>query len=624
MGISFRQVSTCPFSRLTHATIAAYLVIVLATAPLSSQVSTQELEYLRPIDRLVQNAIERREIPGCVVLVGNGNRILWHRAYGNLQTQPEPSPARKDGVYDLASLTKPIVTATSIMILRDQDKVALDEPAARYWPAFGQNGKSKVTLRQLLLHTSGLIADNALADYEHGPERALKNVAGLPLRSNPGQRFRYSDVGYIVLGEIVRRVSGKSLDQFAEENIFKPCGMRQTTFRPARSMISRIAPTEKRKGKWLRGQVHDPRAARMGGVAGHAGLFSNAYDLSLFCQMLLNDGEFNRNRILSKQALQEMFKPQKLPGGGSRTAGWDHRSAYSGNRGDLFSEQAIGHGGFTGTGLWVDPTSGTYIVFLSNRLHPDGKGHANRTIGRIATLAAAATLNRRRETGVGRNVFTVKTGIDVLQSSGFDFLAGKRVGLITNHSGQNMIGETTIELLAKSRKVNLVKLFSPEHGLKAKLEGKLNHHWDRTWNLPVISLYGSNLVPTTADLKDIDVLVFDIQDVGVRHYTYLSTMGLALQAAAEHDVEFVVLDRPNPLGGLQVEGPILDRGSESFVGFHSIPLRHGDDDGRIGADDQVRAKMENETQSFQAAGLESETSLRSNPIGVGQSFTQFA
>ena len=328
-------------------------------------------------------------MPGCVVLVGYRGRIAWLKAYGSRQLKPDVVPMTTNTVFDLASLTKPIATATSVMMLIEEGLIELDAPVTRYIPEFGVNGKAAITIRQLLTHQSGLLPDNSIRDYKDGRAEAFRLIYELDLLAEPGTRFMYSDVGFIVLGEIVERVSGRTLDIYSTERIFAPLGMSETGFNPDSTLKQRAAPTQQRDGKWMRGEVHDPRAYLLEGVAGHAGLFSTAEDLARYAQMLLNDGMFEKSRLMKAETCQLMQSSQQVSSG-VRTLGWDRRTGYSSNRGDLFSAEAFGHGGFTGTALWIDPQQEMFVIFLSNRVHPDGKGSVNSLAGRIGTIAAAA------------------------------------------------------------------------------------------------------------------------------------------------------------------------------------------------------------------------------------------
>ncbi len=529
-----------------------------------------EASKLAEIDDRVAESIAQKRMPGCVILVARQGRIALLKAYGDRSLEPERVPMTTDTVFDLASITKPAATATSVMLLIEQGKLALDDTAAQHWPEFGQHGKERITIRQLLTHQGGLIPDNALADYEQGFEEAMQRVCGLKLQSEPGTKFAYSDVSFIVLGELVRRLTGKDVNAFSQVNVFRPLGLRETSFLPAEALAARAAVTQEREGRWMRGEVHDPRAYLMGGVAGHAGLFSTAEDLAVYAQMLHGRGEYGGVRVMKPETVAWMTTANRVSSG-LRGLGWDMKTSYSINRGQGLSPRAFGHGGFTGTVLWIDPELELTFIFLSNRVHPDGKGLVNPLAGKIATLLAQAVVGRSEAASEG-----VLTGLDVLVRDGFAPLKGRRVGLITNHTGISRDGKSTVELIRAAAEVKLVALFSPEHGFEGKLDvAKINDASDPTSGLPIYSLYGESRKPSAESMSGIDTLVFDIQDIGARFYTYPSTMALAMEAAAEHGLRFVVLDRPNPINGVDVDGPVLDEGKQSFVGFHTLPVRHG-------------------------------------------------
>jgi uncharacterized protein YbbC (DUF1343 family) len=341
----------------------------------------------------------------------------------------------------------------------------------------------------------------------------------------------------------------------------------------------------------------------MGGVAGHAGLFSTAEDLAIYGTMMLQHGKYAGERLMSPSTMAEMTRARDI-NGQRRGLGWDKQSGFSRNRGELMSDAAFGHGGFTGTSMWIDPQMNLYVIFLGDRLHPDGKGEVNDLAGRIGTMACASTLRMPRtrtepsrpaegspsaggtlskseppaqlNPTVNRSTGNVKLGIDVLETDGFKILDGKRVGLITNQTGVDSQHVTTIGRLHEATNLKLVALFSPEHGIRGALDqAKIDDTVDEPTGVPVYSLYGESRKPSDEQLSKLDVLVFDIQDVGARFYTYPSTMCLALEAAAKAGKKFVVLDRPNPIDGVTIEGPLLDKGRESFVGLQRLPIRHG-------------------------------------------------
>jgi uncharacterized protein YbbC (DUF1343 family)/CubicO group peptidase (beta-lactamase class C family) len=522
------------------------------------------------IREAARDAIARAEVPGAVVVVARSSGVVFREAFGLRRKVPAPEPMTVDTVFDLASLTKAIATAPSVHLLVEQGKLDLTAPVARYLPGFAKQGKEAVTVEQLLLHTSGLPADDALSDYRGARDAAFAKIDGLALTAPPGTRLDYSDVGYIVLGEIVEKLSGGSLAAFAKEHLFAPLGMDDTAFNPPAGLAARAAPTELRDGVMIEGTVHDPRAAGLGGIAGHAGLFSTADDLARFARMLLAKGRARDTQILAAATVDRMTAPRALPGGGVRSLGWDVRTGFSGARGEL---DGYGHTGFTGTSIWIDPSLDVAVIVLTSRLHPDGKGDPRRVRRAIATAVARGI--RGEKAGAPAAIVKVQTGVDVLERDGFARLKGRRVALVTNASGVDARGTSTLDLLRAAPGVSLVALFSPEHGLRTGDDGPVGDGTDARTGLPVYSLYGKRQRPTDAQLAGIDTIVFDLADAGTRCFTYETTLGYLLEAAAAHRIRVVVLDRPNPLGGVAVEGPVLDASLTSFVGYHPVPVRHG-------------------------------------------------
>jgi CubicO group peptidase (beta-lactamase class C family) len=336
-----------------------------------------------PTTALLRNAIEEGQMAGAVVMMSRRGKVIYSTAIGNAQVEPQSRPMQLDTVFDLASLTKPVATATSVMVLVDQGKLQANTKIASVLPEFAAKGKQSITVEDLLLHRGGLIADNALSDYGKDQRENWANICRLKPLAKPGERFVYSDVGFIVLGQVVEQVSGQGLDAFTQEHLYEPLQMTETSFNPPPKRQQRAAATGQQDGKWLVGQVHDPRAARMNGVAGHAGLFSTAADLIRFGQAFCRDEAISEDRFLSKETVALMTHPRQIPRG-KRAYGWDVQSPYSSNRAKGYSDTAFGHGGFTGTVLWIDPQQQIVFVFLSNRLHPDGKGSVNRLAARVA------------------------------------------------------------------------------------------------------------------------------------------------------------------------------------------------------------------------------------------------
>jgi uncharacterized protein YbbC (DUF1343 family)/CubicO group peptidase (beta-lactamase class C family) len=480
-------------------------------------------------------------------------------------------------------------------------QIRLNDPVARYLPELGNNGKEEITIRQLLTHYSGLRPDLDNRQPWTGSDTALRMIAGEKPVVPTGTQFLYSDINYEILGYLVERISKLSLDKYASVHVFQPLKMEHTTFLPPRTWTKDIAPTEFDENHvMLRGIVHDPTARRMGGIAGHAGVFSTAGDLAKFAQALL-DG----NKLLSRATIEKMTTPQQPPTSTNlRGLGWDIDSPFASNRGELLPVGSFGHTGFTGTSLWIDPLSKTYVILLTNSVHPNGPLPGAPTVAlrtKVMTAVTAAlkldvdgdgmkklaTITGYNEAAAGshrpvsRNG-KVLNGIDVLEASNFEQLRGKReltrVGLLTNHTGLDLDGRRTIDVIATAPGIKLAALFSPEHGVGGELDTTDVHNsTDSVTGLPIYSVYGNTDAarrPKPDALKNLDAIVIDIQDVGARFYTYESSMGYFLEAAANAGVEVFVLDRPNPISGVIVQGPVSDI-KPSFVNYHPVPPRHG-------------------------------------------------
>jgi uncharacterized protein YbbC (DUF1343 family)/CubicO group peptidase (beta-lactamase class C family) len=568
---------------LLCAALAAYAACTMAAQTFSAS----------PIlDQAIDQAIQEGRIPGAVLLIGHQGQIVHRKAYGKRALVPTPEAMTVDTIFDVASLTKVVATTSSLMKLFEDGKFRLNDRVTQYLPEF-QEGKSPITIRNLFTHFSGMPPDLVLSPPWSGYQTGIHMAMSQRPSGPPGELFVYSDINFILLGELVHRLSGQMLSDYAREHVFLPLGMRETMFQPPPSLVPRIAPTERDgpNGAPLRGVVHDETSRYMGGVAGHAGVFSTAGDLARFCEMLLHKGEFDGARLFSALTVEKFTTPQSPADQPIlRGLGWDIDSPFSGNRGDLFPIGSYGHTGFTGTSIWIDPVSDTYVILLANSVHPFRRPAITSLRGRIATITAAAlgidapgvALTGYNETisGAGlrreveRNTLTL-TGLDVLAAADFQPLKGKRVGLITNQTGVDHTGRRNIDIM-RAAGVNLVALFSPEHGF-AGTEDKENvgDATDPAAGIKVFSLYGKTDRPTAEMLRGLDTLVFDIQDVGTHFYTYETTMAYCMEAAAKAGIAYFILDRPNPTTGVHVEGPMLDRDLLSFVGYFPVPLRHG-------------------------------------------------
>ena len=567
---------------------------------------------LDALDPIIDKAIAEQEIPGAVLIVGHDGQVVYRKAYGSRALEPRREAMTLDTVFDCASLTKVVATTTAVMQLWEQGKLRMNDPVAKYLPEFGQNGKHDITVRQLLVHYSGLAPDLDLTKPWEGKETAYRMAFDAAPERAPGAAFIYSDINFIVLGALVERLSGEPLDEYSAEHIFAPLGMKETRFVPPHSWEPRIAPTEDDENhRLLRGVAHDPSARRMGGVAGHAGVFSTAADLAIFAQALLDGG----SGILTPATIAKMTVPQQpVNSTVLRGFGWDIDSPLSSNRGELLPVGGFGHTGFTGTSLWIDPATKTYIVLLTNAVHmnivhlnmvpPKEKGSAVSLRTKVATAVAAALAldpveaeKMRVATITGYNEMqsasrklavrngTVKTGIDVLEETKFAVLhpskggAPRSIGLLTNQTGVDSDNRRTIDVLANVSGISLDAIFSPEHGVTGTLDTTdVKNAKDAATGVEVYSVYGAKDAarrPPLDVLKRLDAVVIDLADAGARFYTYEATTGYFLEAAAKAGVEIIVLDRPNPITGSFVQGPVSDEGQEKFTNYFPEPIRHG-------------------------------------------------
>jgi uncharacterized protein YbbC (DUF1343 family)/CubicO group peptidase (beta-lactamase class C family) len=609
--------------------LAPLLLAVAAARPLalappaSAGMSGERLSHL---DAAIAGSIARKECPGAVVLVGRHGKVVYRKAYGNRAVAPAVEPMSLDTVFDMASVTKVVATTTSVMTLVEDGKIRLQDRVAKFIPEFASGGgaRDQVTIEELLTHRAGLVPDDPMALYTGTRKEIFERKYRQPLANPPGARFVYSDVGFEVLGELVERVSGLPLDEYAKKHVFEPLGMKDTGFlplsSPSKNLLlspSRIAPTERINGVVRRGAVHDPRAYALGGVAGHAGLFSTVGDLALFCAAMLKGG----GGVLSPAGVASMWRPRFYGDGVLRGIGWDVGSSFSSNRGDLFPLGSVGHTGWTGTSIWIDRATDTFVVLLTNRNHPDESGNvvalrgevasivasaitdvpskalaeASATVAALAAIGSARAPSQNSPAPVARSsngkeaaaaparvVGQVRPGIDTLEEKSFDAIKGLKVALLTNHTGLTRDGRSTIDVLssekARAAGVTLSKLFSPEHGIRGALDEKVSDSTDEKTGLPVRSLYGDtpeSRRPRPEDLAGLDAVVVDLQDAGCRFYTYLTTLGNVLEEAARAHVKVVVLDRPDPIRADAMEGPPADLDALSFVAYHAIPIRTG-------------------------------------------------
>ncbi len=609
------------------------LVVAWAALCITASAEPIDLSKLKAIDEVIATAIEGGEIPGAVLWLESKGEVV-QKAYGNRMVWPGEEPMTMGTVFDVASLTKVLATTPAILLLAEEGLLDLDTPVSKHIPEFLEGGvreKAKdeevtaahregITVRHLLTHQSGLPPSIYLSERDFwGHEEGVHRAATIGLLETPGTRFRYSDVNFVLLGEIVKRVSGQRLDSFADDYFFGPLKMRDTGFVPLGPVAKRVAPTTKIAGYGLiRAEVHDPTARRMQGVSGHAGLFSTAEDVAKMVRMLINGGQSGESQILEPETIAEATQnhlPAEL--GIERALGWDISSPYAYQRGEKFPREGFGHTGWTGTSIWVDPASETFVILLTNRNHPAEGTNVKPLRIEVGTLAAEAVgytklVPLAEEGGAGPQPAIVASGgdavvlngIDILERDGFSELAGMKIGLITNQTGINRQRRSTIDLLASAPGVDLVSLFSPEHGIRGVLEqDSVDDDTDKATGLPIYSLYKSeNRKPTPEQLKGLDAVIFDIQDIGCRFYTYISTMGLAMEAAGDAGVKFMVLDRVNPIGAKIVDGPVRSGEGNDFVAFHDIPVQHGMTVGELARMFQKERKIDVQLQVIPIEG----------------------
>ena len=574
------------------------------------------------VEAAVNASITRGDIPGAVVLVGHDGKVVYRRAFGSRSVEPTPEPMTTDTIFDVSSLTKVVATAPAIMRMVSLGQLRLNDPVVRYLPEFNGPGKQDITIRMLLTHFSGLPPDLDLSQPWQGREEGARRALAEPLIHPPGARFVYSDINFILLGLIVERLSGMPLEKYAEAHIFRALKLAHTRFLPPKEWLAEVAPTEyDEHNVMLHGVVHDPTARRMGGVAGHAGVFSTADDLAVFAQAML-DGD----KILSPAIIEKMTTPQQ-PANSIvlRGLGWDIDSPFSSNRGELLPVGSYGHTGFAGASLWIDSSTNTYIIILSNSVHPRNRGRGLVSLRtEIATAVAdelklhlSDSAKARLETITGYNETiagmrrlsdrngAVLTGIDVLEAVNFKSLQSSddnkkplRIGLLANQTGVDSQGRRTIDVLATAPGIALQAIFSPEHGIAGQLDSTdVPNSQDPTTRVPIYSVYGATDAqrrPPPEILKNLDAVVVDLQDAGARFYTYETTVGYFLEAAAKANIKVIVLDRPDPINGAYVEGPLSQSSLSNFVNYFPLPVRHGMTLGEL-------ARLFNEERHLQAS-----------------------
>ena len=509
------------------------------------------------IQAALRKAVKESESPGAILYIGDLERDYLHIAHGDRQRIPSPKPVRRDTLYDLASLTKVVATATAVMMLRDEGAFRLDQSITDFVPipAFRE-----MRIFDLLTHTSGLVPVERYFETMDSLDEMLQRYAAEGIENPPGLMHSYSDVGFMLLGRLVEIVAQDSLDAFCAKRIFQPLGMARTAFNPPEAWHANCAATEDDpwRGHVVLGQVHDENTYAVGGVSGQAGLFSTAADLALFCRAFL------RGQILKESTVSEMTRMGSVPLYPWQGLAWQVDPWSSKETGFLPDRAAFGHAGWTGTSIWMDRARGLFVILLSNTCHPSRELRDNETLRRVVHTAVGKAFYK--------NVNT-HSGLDRLVRENFALLEDKRIALLTNHAAVDQLGRHILDLLPFALKTELRFVYSPEHGFRGQAEAGETVE-GQEGPLPVISLYGEQKAPSHEELDTVDLFIVDLQDIGSRYYTYMATMRRCMVACAEADVPVLVLDRPNPLGGVVLEGPIAVDTS-SPVSNTAIPVRHG-------------------------------------------------
>ncbi|HOE65393.1 MAG TPA: DUF1343 domain-containing protein [Candidatus Hydrogenedentes bacterium] len=506
----------------------------------------------------LERALQEARAPGAAAYVGNRSETIFYEAMGHRALEPSALPTQKETLYDLASMTKAVATATAVMLLCEDGAIDLDQPVNEIVPipAF-----RRFTVRRLLTHTSGLTVGRPLYKTASTLNEMLQVYAAMDLEYAPGSRRRYSDAGFMILGKVVELAAHDSLDAFCRKRIFDPLGMDHTTFNPPAAWAEQCAATERcpwRK-KIMQGQVHDENAYAAGGVAGHAGLFSTAEDLARFCRAWMN------GNIVKEKTYTEALRVGQVPVYPWQGLGWDLDPWRDTTMGYLPSRRAFGHVGWTGTSLWADAETGLFAILLSNTCHPSRAARDNETLRRVFYDAVAKAFYPGRS--------NAHTGLDRLVRDGFKPVRGKRIALLTNLAAVDQLGRPALDALRLDETVRLQRVFTPEHGLRGHAEAGETVLSEKG-AVPIISLYGGKDRPTHSELQDLDAVLVDLPDIGARYYTYLATMRACLEACADAGAPVLVLDRPNPIGGAILEGPMPQR-TDSPVCSAEVPVRHG-------------------------------------------------
>ncbi len=529
--------------------------------------------HFHAMDGWISELMERRNVPGAIVCIGRGNRIAYLKMWGLRHQRPQPEAHSVDTLFDLASVTKAAATATAITMLIDSGKLSPETPVCRILPEFSGKGKERITVHHLLTHTSGLKDGYS---WEGGPEAIWRRICELPCQHEPGEQFRYSCLGFVVLGKIAEQISGESLADFTRSRIYQPIGMMDTMFLPDPERRKRAAVTQFSDGMWLQGVVNDTRSRRMGGDAGNAGLFSTVHDLALFASVLLDEGEYTasdgtRQRLFSSVTFAKMCAPHPTTAG-IRSLGWDKRSCTP-NRGTLLSPQAVGHGGWTGISFWIDPASDLFVIVLTTRLNLDPSApNIYSTAGKIADLAVDALRDphdvHRIRSSISAALLPPESAADL------DFFRRfQGIGLLVDLSASED-PENSTALKMHRAGIALRTVFCLNEAAAVKLEEAFRGEKGPIPTLVrLASLPKRRLLPQ--HFAGLDALVFDAVPAGDGNCQTVSDLGQSMLSAADLGLSFFVLDHPDPAGMTEVSGSFPKPGTESEHSFRRLPERYG-------------------------------------------------
>ena len=546
------------------------------------QVSPADLQmdetYFPQIDLWVNQLMQADNIPGAVIAVGRGDRLALLKKWGERQRNPHPEPLTFDTLYDLASVGKVVALAPSIAMLVDQGKISYTDKVTKYLPELTGKGLNNITVYDFLTHTSG-IRDGY--SWEGTPSDIWKRICQVPCKARPGEQFEYSCLGFLILGKLVERVSGETYADYTRNHIFLPLGMVDTMFHPDEQRRRRTATTQFFDGRWIKGEANDTRSRRMGGGTGNGANISTINDMAVYASVILNKGKYTTEdgkvqQLFSPETYEKMAASCPTPAG-TRSRGWDKRSNKE-NRGALMSPLALGHGGWTGTAIWIDPAFNTFVVVLSSRLninpsapniYPTAAKITDRVIDSIRDPHNETKIRTSVRDSVLAPMDSSANNISSKDKGKYSFLTGRTVGIITDIKACE---STTIPSVVNMLKagINVKTVFCRDKESATSIDKAC-----RKIGLPVptlcklFELTPRRLLPP--QIKGIDTLIFDAVTSGKGNDSTITDLGRAMQTAADNYLSFILMDRINPSGMNQVSGDFSPPGSEPLQAFRRLP-----------------------------------------------------